>query len=84
MIHPNDGDERLNVGLEISYKNMVDFRGGYKFFTDEETFSAGIGLKVNNFLLAPSFAMPMMVDFSYSDYGRLGDVLRFTVQLGVL
>lgn len=84
MIHPNDGDERLNVGLEISYKNMVDFRGGYKFFTDEETFSAGIGLKVNNFLPAQSFTMPMMVDFSYSDYGRLGDVLRFTVQLGVL
>jgi len=81
MIHPNDGDERLNVGLELSYKNMVDFRGGYKFFTDEETFSAGIGLKVNSFFVSST---PIVLDFSYSDYGRLGDVLRFTLQLGVL
>ncbi len=81
MIHPNDGDERLNVGFELSYKNMIDLRGGYKFFSDEETFSAGIGLKVNSFLVSSS---PIFVDFSYSDYGRLGDVLRFTLQLGVL
>jgi len=81
MIHPNDGDERLNVGMELSYKKMVDLRGGYKFFTDEESYSFGVGLNVNSILYSSS---PIIVDFSYSDYGRLGDVLRFTLQLGVL
>ncbi len=80
MIHPNDGNERLNVGTEISYKNMIDLRGGYKFFYDEETFSVGVGLKVNGFL---DSANPILVDFAYSDYGRLGNVLRFTVMMGV-
>ncbi len=76
-IHPNDGDERVNVGTEISYKNMIDFRAGYKFFYDEETYSLGLGIKTN-------LTVPLQLDFAYSDYGRLGDIVRFTLQAGVL
>ncbi|MFH0736640.1 MAG: PorV/PorQ family protein [bacterium] len=76
-IHPNDGDEKVNVGTEISYKNMIDFRAGYKFFYDEESYSFGIGVKTN-------LSVPMQLDFAYSDYGRLGDIIRFTLQVGVL
>ncbi len=73
-LHPNDGDERLNAGLEVGWKNMVMLRGGYKFFYDEETWSFGVGV-------TPSTQIPVGVDFSYADYGRLGNILRFTLNL---
>lgn len=76
-IHPSDGDERVNIGAEFSYNNMIDFRGGYKFFTDEETYSFGVGVNT-------TVKVPIKMDFAFSDYGRLGNILRFTLQVGVL
>ena len=76
-LHPNDGNEKLILGLETSWQNMVTFRGGYKFFYDEETYSFGVGVN-------PQFSYPVSVDFSYSDYGRLGNIVRFSLQLGLL
>jgi len=73
-LHPNDGDERMNAGLEIGWKNMVMLRGGYKFFYDEETWSVGVGV-------SPSTQIPVSADFSFADYGRLGNILRFTLNL---
>lgn len=74
--HPTDANERLNVGTEISWNEMVTFRGGYKFFYDEETYSLGIGLN-------PKLDFPMNLDFAFSDYGRLGKILRLSLQLGL-
>jgi hypothetical protein len=74
-MHPNDGDERVNVGTEISWKNMITIRAGYKFFYDEETYSFGFGLD-------PKLSFPVNFDFAFADYGRLGNILRFTLQLG--
>ncbi len=76
-VHPNNGDERVSGGLELSWQNMVSLRGGYKFFYDEETYSFGVGLN-------PKFSVPAELDFSYSNYGRLGNVFRFSLQLGLL
>ncbi len=76
-IHPNDGDEKLNSGLEFSWKNIFTLRGGYKFFYDEETYSFGIGINAE-----PVF--PVSFDFSLSNYGRLGNILRLTFQAGIL
>ena len=76
-IHPNDNNERINVGVETSYQNMVTLRGGYKFFYDEETYSIGIGIN-------PKLPVPITADFAYVDFGRLGDILRFTIQFGLL
>jgi hypothetical protein len=73
-LHPNDGDERMNAGLEIGWKNMIFLRGGYKFFYDEETYSFGVGVN-------PSTTIPVSVDFSFADYARLGNILRFTLNL---
>lgn len=70
--HPTDADERVAVGLEAAWRETVALRAGYKFFYDEETFSLGIGL-------ALSTPLPMGVDFAYSDYGRLGDIVRVTL-----
>lgn len=73
--HPNDGDERVNVGTELSWKNMITIRAGYKFFYDEESYSFGFGLD-------PKLSFPVNFDFAFADYGRLGNILRFTLQLG--
>lgn len=76
-IHPNDGDEKLNAGLEISWKNIFSIRGGYKFFYDEETYSFGLGISGEPLI-------PASIDFSISNYGRLGNILRLTLQAGIL
>ena len=76
-LHPNDGDEKINVGAELSWLNIVAFRAGYKFFYDEETYSVGVGVN-------PKLSVPVSFDFAFADYGRLGNILRFTLQLGWL
>jgi hypothetical protein len=73
--HASDADERLSFGSEFSWKNMLFLRGGYKFFYDEESYSLGLGVKTN-------FTFPVTIDFAFSDYGRLGNITRFSVQLG--
>lgn len=75
-LHPTDADERINFGTEISWNEMVTLRAGYKFFYDEESFSIGFGLN-------PKLSIPFSTDFSFADYGRLGNILRFTLQLGL-
>lgn len=75
-LHPTDADERINFGTEISWNEMVTLRAGYKFFYDEESFSIGFGLN-------PKLNIPFSTDFSFADYGRLGNILRFTLQLGL-
>lgn len=74
-LHPNDGEEKLNTGLELSWRNTVTLRVGYKFFYDEESLSFGVGLN-------PNIGYPLNLDFAFSDFGRLGNVLRFGIQLG--
>jgi len=75
-IHPNDSDEKINTGLEINYMDMLFLRGGYKFLYDEETYSFGIGIKGN-------FDVPVNADFALANYGRLGNIIRFTVSTGL-
>lgn len=75
-LHPNDGDERLNVGAELAWRNLLMLRGGYKFFYDEESYSFGLGLNVQQ-------SVPLQIDFAFSDYGRLGTITRFTLQFGM-
>jgi hypothetical protein len=74
-IHPNDGNEKISIGTELGWQNTIILRGGYKFFYDEETYSIGFGIN-------PKLNFPVTVDFAFADYGRLGNILRFTLQLG--
>ncbi|NUM71360.1 MAG: PorV/PorQ family protein [Ignavibacteriaceae bacterium] len=74
-LHPNDGDEKVNTGIEMSWKNIVTLRGGYKFFYDEDTYSFGVGLN-------PNLSVPLQLDFAFANYGRLGNILRFSLNIG--
>jgi hypothetical protein len=71
--HPNDNAENLNLGVEYALREYFFLRSGYKLNVDEETFSMGVGCKV------PLKIIDLAVDFAYSDFGRLGNVTRFSI-----
>jgi hypothetical protein len=66
MDHPNDNRERLNVGAEGSFQNALFVRAGGKFAYDEESWAAGVGLRI------PVFnKYRVKFDAAYSYQGRL-------------
>ncbi|ARA92420.1 hypothetical protein AWN76_004050 [Rhodothermaceae bacterium RA] len=72
--HPRDYEERLHLGLEYGFMDMVFLRGGYKFNYDEEGLTAGIGVKLG---LA---GYGIKAEYAYSDFGDFfGNVNRITL-----
>lgn len=71
--HPRDYNEQLSFGAEYLFMNTFAIRGGYTFPTDEQEFSAGVGLRqsISNIKFA--------VDYSYTPFGVFSDVHRFSV-----
>lgn len=76
-LHPSDYSERINIGAEYWYLNMIALRGGYKFNYDEQGLTAGVGFN------GVSLAVPGELDVSYTAYGRLGYVVRLSIQVSV-
>jgi len=77
VVHPNDGNEKVMLGMEYAFDNMLFLRGGYRLDPDRTydewdnktyTFglSGGIGLKIG---FGPS---RIGVDYAIYDNGRLG------------
>ncbi len=67
--NPIDYSERVHLGTEYWYRNMVALRCGYKFNYDEEGLSFGGGIRYEGF----------DVSYSYTDFGRyLGSVSRLS------
>ena len=75
--HPNDNSENLSTGVEYSWKNTFFLRGGYKFNVDEQNYSFGAGFYV------PVSIANVTVDYSYSNFVRLGTAHRFSIILGL-
>ncbi len=69
--HPSDTSEKILVGAEYDLRQMYFLRAGYKSNFDEESFTAGGGVKV-----AVGSLGSLGVDYSYSDFGHLGGVHR--------
>jgi hypothetical protein len=76
VTHPNDNDERINVGAEARVLEYLFLRGGYRFGYDTETGTFGAGVK------APLGDARVMFDYAYALYDLLPDVHRFS--LGVV
>ncbi len=72
-LHPRDYTERIHLGAEFTFMDMVSLRSGYKFNYDEESFSVGGGIKLS----LAGFALK--VDYAYSDFGVFDSVNRFTI-----
>ncbi len=71
--HPTDADERLNLGAEYMIAKRIFLRGGYKFNYDEESFTAGGGLNL------PITNYNLMIDYSFQEFGILGETHRFSL-----
>lgn len=74
--HPNDNSENVATGLEYSWKNIIYLRGGYLFNVAEQNYSFGFGVQ-----LPISIAL-CTVDYSFTNFTKLGNSQRFSIILG--
>ena len=72
-IHPRDYTERIHLGAEFVFLNMVALRAGYKFNYDVESLSLGGGVKLG------LGGIGLKIDAAYSLMEDFNDVMRFTV-----
>ena len=75
-IHPNDGDEKLHVGLEYGIYDILFIRGGYKVNYDTQKFTAGAGVK------AGIAGRDIYFDYAYVDMDILDATHRMTLTIG--
>lgn len=73
--HPNDNTENINLGAEYWWNGRFALRGGYVTARSEEDFSVGFGLYV------PIKLADFRLDYAFSNFGRLGNANRFSIQL---
>jgi long-subunit fatty acid transport protein len=74
-VHPNDNTEKINIGGEYAWSEMVFARVGYKINYYLERWSFGLGLRVN--------VINQQVGFDYAlvDFNDLGKVSQFSLEL---
>jgi hypothetical protein len=75
VAHPNDNDERINVGTEISIFRTLFLRGGYRSHYDEEGLTLGAGIAWSGELTRITF------DYGFSQYNSLPSTHRFSIGL---
>ena len=75
-IKPNDGPEKVNIGMEYFLFHNVYLRGGYRFNYDEERFTFGLGVEYS---LAD---VKIKLDYAYMDVGRFNQVNLLTAGIG--
>lgn len=73
--HPVDNLETYSFGMEYDWRDTAFIRGGWKFNGGEESWATGLGL---NFRYR---GVGVRLDFSYSDFGLLGDSQRISTQV---
>ncbi len=72
-LHPRDYTERVHVGAEYLYNNLLALRAGYKTNYDEESLSLGFGL---NYDIG---GIGLRVDYAYSPMNVFNNVQRITI-----
>jgi hypothetical protein len=76
-IHPRDYTERIHLGGEYVYNNLIAIRAGYKFNYDEEGLTAGVGFK---FTLR---SVDLKLDYAYSAMDIFDTVSRFSLGISL-
>jgi hypothetical protein len=71
VVHPNDNDELVCVGIETKVMQCLSFRGGYRFGDDTARWSIGVGASV------PAGDMHIGFDYAYVSYDLLPSIHRF-------
>lgn len=75
VAHPNDNQENLNLGMELTIFKQLFIRGGYRmgYDTDRATLGAGVA--------APIGDVNLTFDYAYSMYYLLPNVSRISFGL---
>lgn len=72
-LHPIDYEERVHLGAEFVYMNVVALRTGYQFNHDVENFSAGFGL------MFQFQGVEGSLDYAYTSAEYFENVNRFSL-----
>ena len=75
-IHTNDYSERLDLGIEYTFYNILSLRGGYRFNYDEGNLCFGAGVQYDFEYVKFAF------DYSYVSYDFLQSPHQFSIILG--
>jgi hypothetical protein len=70
-----DEKQKVQLGLEYNFSNTIYLRSGYKFASDIESWSTGLGISQNISGLSMEF------DYSYGDYSVLGSLHRISTSI---
>jgi hypothetical protein len=73
VLHPNDYSERIHLGCENWYKDIVAFRLGYKLNYDEEGLCLGFGVKKR------IGSLDFKIDYAYSYFGVFENLNAFSL-----
>jgi long-subunit fatty acid transport protein len=76
-IKPNDGLEKVNVGIEYFFLYNIYLRAGYRFNYDEDRFTFGYGFEYS---IADD--VKIKLDYAYMDLGRFNPVHLLTAGIG--
>lgn len=74
LFQPNDYAQQMHVGAEFTFNEAVYLRGGYKLFYDNDSFTAGFGVRQT------VVEIPLGIDYSY---GAMGDYLPSVHRISV-
>lgn len=72
--HPNDNEQQASLGGEYSFQQRYFLRAGYKLNYDEQGLTLGGG-----FRSSLGSSNELVLDYAWSDFGRLESVHRFSV-----
>ena len=75
FVHPNDAPEKILLGVEYSFMDMLFLRGGYKMNYGEQSFVVGAGLMYD------LYGYMGRLNYAYRDFGDLKNV--HMIQLGL-
>jgi hypothetical protein len=78
-VHTSDSAERLNIGAQYAFMNILYLRGGLYTNHNSASIMGGIGLDLSKFM---PFGTSLRFDTSMSNYGLLGFVKKITVSVG--
>lgn len=73
FLHPNNYSERVNLGLEYKFLDMISLRGGYQTNRDLASWSGGIGFNTS------ISSYDLDVNYSYSKFKYFDSVNRVSL-----
>ncbi|MFZ2322207.1 MAG: PorV/PorQ family protein [Ignavibacteriaceae bacterium] len=77
---PNNQNTYGNLGLEITWDNLISLRGGYNSlgkYDAQEGLTAGVGIQYDFGTFYAKF------DYSYTDFGIFDSISRFALSVGL-